>query len=211
MGTADPLAQFVADALRAGRPRSEIADALASAGWSAPEIKAALAAWSEVPFAVPVPVPRPYVSAREAFLYGLMFLSLATTAWHINALGFSLIDLWVPSLVSSADAFSVESVRWSIASLVVFLPLFMLLKSRVVRDARADEGRKRSVMRRWFAFITLFLAALAFVGDLIATIYALLNGDLTLRVAAKAGLVATTAVLVFLYFRNDLDETGDAR
>lgn len=211
MGTADPLAQFVAEALRAGRSRGEIAEALTRAGWSGPEIKAALAAWSEVPFALPVPRPRPYVSAREAFLYGLMFLALAMTTWHINALGFALIDIWVPSIETPDAAYSAYAVRWSISTLAVFLPVFLFLGARAAQAARADEGRRRSVVRKWFAFVTLFLAALAFAGDLIFAINALLNGEMTLRFAAKAGLVAATAVLVALYFRNELDETGDAR
>lgn len=46
------------------------------------------------------------------------------------------------------------------------------------------------------------------VGDLIATIYALLNGDLTVQFIAKAALVLLTAGLVFLYYRGELRQ-GD--
>jgi hypothetical protein len=42
-------------------------------------------------------------------------------------------------------------------------------------------------------------------------IYALLNGELTLRFLAKAALVALTAGLVFLYFRGAMAEAEDAR
>src|SRR5690606_18321072 len=61
----------------------------------------------------------------------------------------------------------------------------------------------RSAIRKWFAFVTLYLAALGMAGDLVATVYALLNGDLTLQFTAKAALVLLTAGLVFLYYRSD--------
>ena len=85
MRNADHLAAFVRDALIAGRPRPEIEAALRTAGWTPAEISEAMQAWAEGTFLPPVPRPRPYVSAREAFVYGLMFVALAMTAWHLTA------------------------------------------------------------------------------------------------------------------------------
>ena len=47
--------------------------------------------------------------------------------------------------------------------------------------------------------MTLMVASLVFLADAIYVIYALLNGDLTLRFAIKAALVAAVAGLVFAY------------
>ena len=76
------------------------------------------------------------------------------------------------------------------------MPLFVLLNRRVTRDTARDSGRRRSLVRKWFAAVTLLLAALALLGDLVAVIYSLLNGDLTLRFAAKAGLIAVVTAIV---------------
>lgn len=211
MRPADQLAQFVAEALKEGRSREEISAALHQAGWTQNEVAGALDAWAETGFLPPVPRPRPYVSAREAFLYGLMFLALAMTAWNITALGFELIELWLPDVTDEFNRYNAETVRWSISVLVVFFPLFVVMNTRAQRAAHADPGRRRSAVRKWFGYITLFLAAIALLGDLIAVIYALLSGDLTARFIAKAALVALTAGLIFLYFRGEMEEAQDAR
>ncbi|TCM84617.1 DUF5671 domain-containing protein [Rhodovulum steppense] len=210
MRPAEQLSQFVAEALAAGRSRAEIAAALRAAGWTETETAEALGAWAEGDFLPPVPRPRPYLSAREAFVYGLMFLALAMTTWHVTALGFRLIDRWIPSLTDPATYSSADAIRWSIASLVVFFPLFLILNERTARAARRNQGLRRSAARRWFGHLTLFLATLALLGDLIAVIYAALGGDLTLRFLAKAGLVAVTAGIVLAYFRGEMAEPDDA-
>jgi len=211
MKPADQLAAFVGDALAAGRTRDEIADALGKAGWTSSEIDAALGAWADGGFLPPVPRPRPYVSAREAFVYALMFLALAVSAWNITSLGFDLIELWIPDVSDYPVRYAATGVRWSIAVLIVVFPLFLVLNARVNSAARQDPSKRRSAVRKWFGYTTLFLASVALVGDLIAVIYALLNGDLTARFAAKAALVALTAGLVFLYFRGEMAEAEDAR
>jgi hypothetical protein len=211
MKPADQLAAFVAEALKAGRTRKEIGDALGRAGWTPSETEAALSAWAETGFLPPVPRPRAYLSARDAFVYALMFLALATSAWNINALGFALIDLWLPDIDDFGSGWAAWSVRWSISVLVVVFPLFVILDARERKAVRTDPARRRSAVRKWFGYTTLFLASLALLGDLIAVIYALLNGELTLRFLAKAALVALTAGLVFLYFRGAMAEAEDAR
>ena len=211
MRPADQLAQFVADALKEGRTRAEISAALREAGWTGTEVSGALDAWAESAFTPPVPRPRPYVSAREAFLYALMFLALAMTAWNITTLGFELIELWLPDATDKYTRYSAQSVRWSVSVLVVFFPLFLVMNTRAQRAAHADPGQRRSAVRKWFGYITLFLAAITLLGDLIAVIYALLSGELTARFIAKAGLVALTAGLIFLYFRGEMAEAEHAR
>jgi hypothetical protein len=211
MKPADLVAAFVAEALAAGRSRADIAEALERAGWTPSEARAALSAWAETEFLPPVPRPRAYVSAREAFVHALMFLALAVSVWNITALGFALIDLWLPEAGDYGAGWAVWDVRWSISVLVVVFPLFLVLDARERRSLAMDPARRRSAVRKWFGYTTLFLASLALVGDLVALIYAFLSGDLTSRVLAKAALVAVTAGLVFLYFRGEMAEAEDAR
>lgn len=210
MRPSDQLAAFVADALKAGRGREEIAAALDDAGWTKSEVEGALNAWADTGFVPPVPRPRPIVSAREAFTYGLMFVALVVSAVNVTTLGFELIERWLPDAAERFRGFSVSRMRWSISYLVVFFPLFLVLNARAARAAKADKARRRSAIRKWFGYVTLFLAALALLGDLIAVIYALLSGDLTARFIAKAALVALTAGIIFLYFRAEMEEARDA-
>ncbi len=210
MKSSDQLASFVYDALNAGRSRGDITTALTQAGWSDAEVRDALDNWATGDFTPPVPRPRPFVSAREAFLYGLMFVALAMVAWHLTSLMFHLIDRWVPDIADTSNYYDTRDMRFSIASLIVFFPLFAVLNIRANRSMKANAGRRRSGVRKWFGYITLFLAAITLLSDLIWVIYALLNGDLTLRFFAKAVMVALVAGLIFAYFRADMTEDANA-
>lgn len=205
MKPADQLADFVRQGLEQGHSPAMLREALAGAGWSDSETNSALAAWTARPGLPPVPRPRPYVSAREALLYGLLFISLGMVAWHIVSLGFVLVERLVPDpLDTGGDYWNRAGGRWSMAVLLAFVPVFLLANRAAGRRARDDVDR-RSIVRRWFAAITLMLAVLALLGDAVAAIYALLNGDLSLRFAAKVGLVALTALLVLAYYKDELD------
>ena len=206
MRPAEQLSLFVHDGLRAGHSPQELRDALTQAGWSEHEIDDALASWSEGALRLPVPRPRPYVSAREAMLYGLMFVTLLAVTWHLVQLSFGLIEIWLPDPMSGTGYWSQRSMRWSIATLIVVLPLFLGLNRHAERVARDDPGQRRSLIRKRFGALTLFLAALVLLGDSIAVVFAWLNGDLTARFAAKAAVVAVVAVLVIGYFRSLVDD-----
>lgn len=207
MARGDELNDFIHAGLAAGRSRDDLAASLAQAGWSTRETTRALEAWlpPTAPGLPPIPRPRAYVSAREGLVYGLLFLLLGAICWHVTMLGFHVIETLLPGL-DRPYLSPASSMRWSMATLIPSVPLFLLINRRVMRDTAQDSGRRRSLVRKWFAAMTLLLASLTLLGDLVAVIYSLLNGDLTLRFAAKAGLIAVVAVLVFTYYRGELDD-----
>ena len=209
MRASDQLLIFVRDGLMAGRSRAEIGAALTGAGWSAIESEAALGAFADTSFQPPVPRPRPYVSARESFLYGLMFVALGMVAWHVAALSFAVIDKVLETEGYFGNLNS--SIRWSMASLIVFFPLFIWLDRRAEAALRRDPGRQRSAVRKWFGYAILFLAALAMLGDLIVAIYNLLDGENALAFWLKCAVVAVVSGTILLYFRRDTLEDADAR
>ncbi|SFD06123.1 DUF5671 domain-containing protein [Tropicimonas isoalkanivorans] len=210
MRASDQLSEFVGTALASGHDRQTIAAELRTAGWSESEIDTALHAWADSAFVPPVPRPRTVVSAREAFVYGLLFAALLVVCVNVTILGFDLIDRWLPDVTDGDGTRSLTSMRWSIAYLVVFFPVFLVISQRVETGAQADRSRRRSAVRKWFGYITLFLAVIVLLGDTVALIFALLNGDLTSRFVAKTALVAATAGLVLLYLRGVTSETEDA-
>lgn len=206
MRPADQLSQFVREGLRAGHTPQELRAALTHAGWSAHEIDDALDAWADDGLRLPVPRPRPYVSAREAMLYGLMFVTLLAVTWHLVQLSFGLIDMWLADPAGGPGSWAQRSMRWSIATLIVVLPLFLGLNHYAERMARDDPGQRRSLIRKRFGALTLFMAALVLLGDAVAVVFAWLSGDMTVQFAARAGVVALVAVLVIGWFRGLVDE-----
>lgn len=200
------LELFVREALAAGQARPAIEAALAQAGWPLEQVRDALDAYADVPFAVPVPKPRPYLSAREAFLYLVLFATLYISAYHLGSLLFDLLNRALPD---PADMrFEVvqlgTSMRWSVASLVVAFPVFLFVARLLGREVARNPVKRLSAVRRWLTYITLFLAAAIVIGDLIAAVYNVLGGEMTLRFTLKVLVVGAIAGTVFAYYLLDL-------
>lgn len=202
MKPTDSLSRFVHDALAAGHDRQAIRQALVAAGWPVAAAEQALAGWETAAGMPPVPRPRAYLSAREGLVFGLLFLSLAVIGWHVCALGFELIDRLLPD---GRQYFGSSSLRWSAATLLTFVPLFLFLDRRAGREQRQQAPGGRSLVRRWFASLGLLVAALLLLGDLVYTIHALLSGEMTLGFVLKALLVGIMSGLILAYYRDEMD------
>ncbi|MDO5648139.1 DUF5671 domain-containing protein [Paracoccus sp. (in: a-proteobacteria)] len=204
MQAVEHLTHFTQRALADGHDPARIRAALLDAGWTGPEVDTALSGWRVSPDLPPVPVPRTYVSAREAAIYALLVVALAMVCFHVVSLGFAVIDAWVPDATETVWRGD-SSMRFSVAALVAFLPVFLWLDRRMARRAVEAESRRHSPARRSFASLTVFVAALVLLGDVVAAVYALLTGDLSARFLAKVLLVAVTGALIVALYREDLD------
>ncbi len=204
MSQKEDLSLFVREALLAGRPRPEIAEVLVVAGWSQGEVDEALSAWAETPFAVPVPRPRTVVSARDFFVYALTFVALGIAAFHVVWLGFLVVEmLWPDS--DGANYWQAREARNSIAAILVAAPLYAWLTVRERRRLAADPGLYRSAIRKWTTYVTLLIAALVFVIDLIVALASFLNGELTGVFVAKVVIVAVVSGVLFAFYLRDTD------
>jgi hypothetical protein len=206
MAAEKDLVSFVGEALSRGIPRDRIEGALLAAGWTAAQVKDALQAYAAVDFPVPVPRPRPYLSAREAFIYLVLFTTLYLSAWHLGAVAFHFINYGLPDpamgQIPRRPLF--ESMRWSISALIIAFPVFLYVTRYVHRTTRADPTRRGSRVRKWLTYVTLYVAAAVLIGDLTALVYNFLGGELTLRIALKVLVVAIIAGSVFGYYLWDL-------
>lgn len=198
-----PLARFIEEGLRAGHSADELRKALISAGWSAREIETVLALWGDGGLRLPVPRPQHSVSGRDILLYGLMGVALLFVTWHLVSLGFALIDRWLPDPLHDHIP-NAESMRWSIAVLIVSLPLFLWLNHRAEAAARNDPGARKAPVRHGFGSVALFLSALVLLGSAVMVVHAGLGGALTLAFVAKSALVMIVALVVLLWGRSFL-------
>ncbi len=202
-GSTQDLDRFVRDALARGASRERIDSALTQAGWAPEQVQGALAAFAEVEFEVPVPRPRPHLSARDAFVYLVLFTTLYISAYHFGSLLFSLINHAFPDPADRYPLFG-PSIRWSVASIVIAFPLFLVMSARIARSLREQPVKRLSAVRRWLTYLTLFLAAVILIGDLITLVYQLLGGSLTVRFVLKVLVVGAIAAAVFGYYLWDL-------
>ena len=145
MTASENLTTFVNQALTRGAPRAEIEGALLAAGWSKRQARDALAAFADVAFPIPVPRPRPYTDAREAFLYGLLFVALYVSAYHLGMLVFTFIERAFPQAAEIPRLR--EAIRGPASVLVVALPVFVYVSRLIDREVRSDPSKRGGAWR----------------------------------------------------------------
>jgi hypothetical protein len=200
------LERFVRESLARGLPRESIEAALASAGWPAEQTRVALDAYAAVDFPVPVPRPRPYLSAREAFLYLVLFSTLYVAAWHLGSLVFDLLNLAFPDPADSdyrRERID-ESIRWSTASVLIAFPVFVYMARYLSLELARSPVKRLSAVRRWLTYLTLFFASSVLIGDMITLLYNALGGETTVRFVLKVLVAAAIAGSIFLFYLRDL-------
>ncbi len=213
MSTPDELGEFVKAALARGVPRSEIDAVLRQAGWSIDQTRIALSGYADANFPIPVPKPRPYLDARDAFVYLVLFSTLYWSTYHLGSLLFDIINVAFPDPASDRDRlmpYVRNSMRWSVSSLVVAFPVFLYMSRLVGREVAADPNKRRSKVRRWLTYMTLFVASGIIIGDVITLLYSLLGGEITIRFLLKALVVASIAGTVFWYYLTSLEASSTA-
>jgi hypothetical protein len=204
------LDTFIREALNRGQDRDRIASALVDAGWTRKEVDAALNGYAVTDLGMAVPRPKAYVSAREAFLYLVLFILLGVVAWNLGSLLFALIDTAIADELDSEYGFFSRDnqIRSAIAGLVVGAPIFAWLALHIRKQRRSNPAMQRSVVRKWLTYVTLIIASCTLIGDAIALVYSFLSGDLSTRLILKLLVIAAIAGGVFLYFIRDA-EKGD--
>ncbi len=198
----DEMREFVRDALRAGESREAITKVLRNAGWPEAQVARAMEAYVSSDFPLPVPRPRAQLSAREAFVYLLLYTTLLICAVQFGALLFNLIDLNFPDTLDRAYATQNRdsAIRFAISSLVVAFPLFLFLSYIVAKDIKRNPAVRLSSVRKWLTYLALFVAATVLMGDFIFLLSKFLDGDLTTRFVLKSLTVAMISGSIFGYY-----------
>lgn len=202
----DELQRFVREALGRGIAREAIRDQLLKAGWRADEVEAALRAYAESDFPVPVPRRRPYLNAREAFLYLVLFATLYTSAFNTGQVLFALIERVLPDAVQRAYDWRRfgDWIRSATAGIIIAFPIYLLLSRVIGREVAREPEKRGSAIRKWLTYITLFIAALVLIGDLTVLVTRVLGGELAPRFLLKVLVVFLIAATVFGHYLGDL-------
>lgn len=111
--------------------------------------------------------------------------------------------LYPDSLEYYVDPFS-GGIRFAMASLIVLTPVTLFLMSVIRNDIARAAHKAELWVRRWALVLTVFVAGIMVVGDLIALINTFLGGDLTTRFILKIIVVLVVAGTAFFHFLLDL-------
>lgn len=196
------IQSFVKEGLGKGLSKEKLKEALLKAGWPEDDISSALDYYADIDFAIPVPKRKPYLSAREAFMYLVMFLTLYISSFSFGTILFQFINQWLPDLVANPYYYesTVQIIRNAAAALIITFPIFVYMSYLLGKAMAKDPEKRSSKIRKWLTYITLFIAAGIIIGDLITIVTNLLAGELTTRFILKALVVLVIAATIFGYY-----------
>lgn len=143
---------------------------------------------------------------RDVFLYLLMIFALGGSAISFGILLFQFINLYVPDVASRVCAFGGchDGIRGAVAFLIVVFPVLWWSLSFLRRDVQRHSFKRDLPIRRWLLYLTLFVAGLIVIGDLIALVNGYLQGELTFRFLLKVASIFFIAGSVFYYYLQEL-------
>lgn len=147
-------------------------------------------------------------TAKDVFLYLLMIITLYVGVFSILALLFQYVNFHFPDPLEWYYRSLLDAVRVSISSLVVVWPVFLLTSHTINRELREDKDKQDMWVRKWLLYLTLFIASLTVIIDLIVLINSFLGGELTARFALKVAAVLLVALSVLWYYRWELIRKG---
>lgn len=143
------------------------------------------------------------VTAKDFFLWLGAMVALYVSATSLILLVHQYINVFFPNALDYAPSYS-SSMRFAIASLVVFFPLYVWLTRMLHQDIRQTPLKQELWVRKWLIFLTLFVAGITMAIDLVMLVNTFLNGDITTRFILKALTILVVIGGGFWYYLNEL-------
>src|SRR3989344_6237593 len=146
----------------------------------------------------------PKVTPKDFFLWVGAMAALYGSVVAFIALLFEYINYAFPDPLTYYVTPYSGSIRFEMAALIVLVPVMLFLMRLIRNDIARIPDKADLWVLRWVLFLTVFIAGVAVIGDLITLINYFLGGDLTMRFIMKVGVVLLVAGGVFLHFLADL-------
>jgi Domain of unknown function (DUF5671) len=143
---------------------------------------------------------------KDFFLWAGAMVALYWSVIAFIFLVFNYIDYAFPSPLSYLPPNPYDTgVGHEMASIVVLFPVYAALMWIIGRDQAADPSRAEVWVRRWALVLTLFVAGLTIVGDLVSLLNAFFSGnELTAAFLLKTLVLLLVAGGVCMHFLADL-------
>ncbi|MEX1000312.1 MAG: DUF5671 domain-containing protein [Thermodesulfobacteriota bacterium] len=144
------------------------------------------------------------ISAKHFFLHVGAIASFYASIIALILLLFRVINVAFPQMYTSVYQGS-STISFQVATLIVAFPLFLFLSWLLQKSYSSDPSLKDASLRRWLAYITLFIAGAVMAGDLVTIIYMFLDGrELTSGFLLKVLVLLVIACGVFAYYLRDI-------
>lgn len=147
--------------------------------------------------------PQKQSVAKDVFSYLLMIIMLYVGVVSFSAMIWQYINVGFPDLLNGSYG-AYDIIRNSISALAIVWPVFIFLSWMIGKDLRAIPEKKELRVRKWLLYLTLFIASIVIIVDLIQLLNSFLSGEITMRFVLKVLVILVVAVAVFGYFLWDL-------
>ncbi len=204
------LAAYVSEQARNHIPPKDIKEQLLAVGWTEDDVDAALA---EGLVASGVPAPEGKMiggkksSVAEIAVNFFSFVLLATVAFALGALYYSIIGRYFPDPLVDQNSYSSYSARnfartihYSIAALIIGYPLYYAAVRIWFRRFHADVQKSESKLTKWLTYLVLIVAAGTVVGDLITVLFYFFQGEVSVRFFLKALTILVIGGMIFSFY-----------
>ena len=148
------------------------------------------------------------MTPKDFFLHVGVMITLYVSSISLITLLFQVLNIVYPDPLSYyVDPYS-TGIRWAVASIVIVFPLFLLLSWLIGRTYVSSPDKRNLGIRKWLIFLTLFVAGIAIVTDLVVLVNSFLGGELSSRFVFKVLVIFVVSGLVFGYYLWDLRRTN---
>jgi len=142
---------------------------------------------------------------RDLFLHLLAIVTLYWSSISFVTLLWQFINNFLPDLLDFyTGSYSLDLIRFNVSAIIIVFPVFIAVSWYLNKIYKKESAVRESKIRKWLIYLTLFIASLVIIGDLIFVINSLLGGEITTRFILKALSVVLVAGLVFGYYLDDV-------
>jgi len=148
------------------------------------------------------------LTPRFFFISLGVLVSLITSVSSFLVLFFEVLNKKFPDILNSSymygyNSYNFEAIRASLATLIIFFPIFIVLSYFWVKLSNKEIGSVDKIIRKWMIYLILFLASLVIVIDLITLVRYFVSGEITNRFVFKVIVTLLIAAIVdFYYFKS---------
>lgn len=145
------------------------------------------------------------LTPRFFFISLGVIVTLITSVSSFLVLLFESLNKKFPDALNSVyqygyNSYNYETIRASLATLIIFFPVFIFISYLWVKESKEDIGYKNMTIRKWMIYLILFLATLLIAIDLVTLVRYFISGEITTRFIFKVLGTLGVAFLVDFYY-----------
>jgi hypothetical protein len=141
---------------------------------------------------------------RTVFMHLLVTIMLYVGVVSFITILFQYINVLFPDKLTFYRRGIYDAIRTASSALIVVFPVYMLVSFFQQKEFVKNPQSREVGIRKWLVYLTLFIAAITIIIDLIQLVNSFYGGELTIQFALKTLSVLAVAIAVFSYYFWDL-------